>query len=772
METKPRLMPLLPLRGMLVFPGMIINLDVGRERSIHAVEAAMTSDKQILLVSQKEAVTMEPGQKDLFKYGVIAEIKQLLKLPSGALRILVEGLARAKVETIIEAPAVDTYFQANALPMDSVVSEDNEVEALRRMLIETFEQWIIASKKVNSEVLLTFKDQTDPGRVADMIAGYLSINIEEKEQLLEAVDVKERMNKLYTYLCKELEIAGLEKNISQQVRKQIEQNQKEYYLREQMKAINKELGEGDERQAEIDEYKKQMSELDLPAEVVEKINKELDRLYKMPPMMAESAVIRNYIDVLLSLPWGKFTEDNFDLEVAAKVLDKDHYGLEKVKERILEYLAVRALTKQSKGPILCLVGPPGVGKTSLAHSVARAIERKFTRVSLGGVRDEAEIRGHRRTYIGAMPGRIIHGMQTSGCMNPVFLLDEIDKMASDFRGDPASALLEVLDPEQNNTFSDHYIEFPFDLSHVFWIVTANTVETIPPALLDRMEVIQLTSYTEDEKVKIGELHLLPKERQAHGLTAKTLNITETALRHVIREYTREAVRNLERKIAAICRKTAHRIVTKQVKSAKVTEKNLTKYLGPVIFLESDLTAKAEIGICTGLAWTSVGGELLKVEVLATNGKGGLVLTGQLGDVMKESAQAGYTYIRSRAKELHLDEKFYETTDIHIHLPEGAIPKDGPSAGITMVTAMVSALTKRCIKAGIAMTGEITLSGKVLPVGGIKEKMLAAHRYGVKTILLPEQNMQDLEELPVNVRAAIKFIPVNHMDQVLKLALEE
>lgn len=751
METKPRLMPLLPLRGMLVFPGMIINLDVGRERSIHAVEAAMTSDKQILLVSQKEAVTMEPGQKDLFKYGVIAEIKQLLKLPSGALRILVEGLARAKVETIIEAPAVDTYFQANALPMDSVVSEDNEVEALRRMLIETFEQWIIASKKVNSEVLLTFKDQTDPGRVADMIAGYLSINIEEKEQLLEAVDVKERMNKLYTYLCKELEIAGLEKNISQQVRKQIEQNQKEYYLREQMKAINKELGEGDERQAEIDEYKKQMSELDLPAEVVEKINKELDRLYKMPPMMAESAVIRNYIDVLLSLPWGKFTEDNFDLEVAAKVLDKDHYGLEKVKERILEYLAVRALTKQSKGPILCLVGPPGVGKTSLAHSVARAIERKFTRVSLGGVRDEAEIRGHRRTYIGAMPGRIIHGMQTSGCMNPVFLLDEIDKMASDFRGDPASALLEVLDPEQNNTFSDHYIEFPFDLSHVFWIVTANTVETIPPALLDRMEVIQLTSYTEDEKVKIGELHLLPKERQAHGLTAKTLNITETALRHVIREYTREAgVRNLERKIAAICRKTAHRIVTKQVKSAKVTE----------------------IGICTGLAWTSVGGELLKVEVLATNGKGGLVLTGQLGDVMKESAQAGYTYIRSRAKELHLDEKFYETTDIHIHLPEGAIPKDGPSAGITMVTAMVSALTKRCIKAGIAMTGEITLSGKVLPVGGIKEKMLAAHRYGVKTILLPEQNMQDLEELPVNVRAAIKFIPVNHMDQVLKLALEE
>lgn len=773
METKPRLMPLLPLRGMLVFPGMIINLDVGRERSVHAVEAAMSTDRLILLVSQKESTTMEPGAQDLFQYGVVAEIKQLLKLPSGALRILVEGLTRAKAEIMLEAPAVDTYFQAHVLPVDSIVSEGNEVEALRRMLIETFEQWIIASKKVNSEVLLTFKDQNDPGRVADMIAGYLSINIEEKEQLLEAIDVKERMNKLYTYLCKELEIAGLEKNISQQVRKQIEQNQKEYYLREQMKAINKELGEGDERQAEIDEYKKQMAELELPAEVVEKITKELDRLYKMPPMMAESAVIRNYIDVLLALPWGKFTEDNFDLHIAAEVLDKDHYGLEKVKERILEYLAVRALTKQSKGPILCLVGPPGVGKTSLAQSVARAINRKFTRVSLGGVRDEAEIRGHRRTYIGAMPGRIIHGMQTCGCMNPVFLLDEVDKMASDFRGDPASALLEVLDPEQNNTFSDHYIEFPFDLSHVFWIVTANTVETIPPALLDRMEVIQLTSYTEDEKVKIAELHLLPKERLAHGLTAKTLNITEPALLHIVRDYTREAgVRNLERKIAAVCRKTAHRIVTKQVKSAKVTEKNLTKYLGPVIFLESDLTARAEIGICTGLAWTSVGGELLKVEVLATKGKGSLVLTGQLGDVMKESAQAGYTYIRSRAQELQLDEKFYENTDIHIHLPEGAIPKDGPSAGITMVTAMVSALTKRRVKAGLAMTGEITLSGKVLPVGGIKEKMLAAHRYGVKTILLPEQNLQDLEELPANVRAAIKFIPVNHMDQVLQLALEE
>ena len=764
-----RVIPLLPLRGMLVFPGMIINLDVGRDRSIKAVESAMAIDRKILLVTQREAGTIEPSENDLFTYGVIAEIKQLLKLPNGALRILVEGLSRAKIESVRDNK--DIYFEAEVLEVPSIIDDSNEVEALKRMLIETFEQWILASKKITSEVLLTFKDQPDPGRIADMIAGYLTIGIDEKESVLEAINVKDRMNLLYSYLCKELEIANIEKNISQQVRKQIEQNQREYYLREQMKAINKELGEGDERQAEVDEYKRAMAELDMPEEVVEKIKKELDRLYKMPPMMAESAVIRSYLDALLSLPWNKFTEDNFDLKLAKKILNEDHYGLEKVKKRILEYLAVRALTKQIKGPILCLVGPPGVGKTSLARSIAKAINRKFTRISLGGVRDEAEIRGHRRTYIGAMPGRIIHGMQTCGCSNPVFLLDEVDKMNADFRGDPASALLEVLDPEQNSNFSDHYIEFPFDLSNVFWIVTANTVDTIPPALLDRMEVIQLASYTDEEKVKIAELHLIPKERELHGLTEKTISFTQEAIFRTIRDYTREAgVRNLERKIAAICRKAAHRLVTEKTKRVLVNAKTLHNFLGPVIFLESDLTAKSEIGICTGLAWTSIGGELLKVEVAATAGKGGLLLTGQLGDVMKESAQAGYTYIRSRAKELGLDEKFYENTDVHIHLPEGAIPKDGPSAGITMVTAMVSALTGKHVKAGLAMTGEITLSGRVLPVGGIKEKMLAANRYGVKTILLPKLNIQDLEELPKNVRNAITFIPVDHMDEVLKLAL--
>ena len=767
-------MPLLALRGIIVFPGMTVNLDVGRDKSINAVNAAMQLDKKILLVTQRDAETADPKREELYNYGVVAEIKQLLKLPSGAIRILIQGLERAELTSLIDAPFKDTYLEGFAMPVASVEPEENsETEAMRRVLLQSFEKWLVTGKKVTTEVMLNFKNITTAGEIADIIAGYLTISIDEKEELLELADVKERMHKLHTFLCKELEIAELEKNITQEVRKQIEKNQREYYLREQIKVINKELGEGDERQAEVDEYKKQMEGRDLPPEVADKINKELDRLYKMPPMMAESGVIRNYVETLLALPWGIYGKDNFDLKHAEKVLNKDHYGLEKVKERILEYLAVRALTKSGKGPTLCLVGPPGVGKTSLAQSVARAIDRKFTRMSLGGVHDEAEIRGHRRTYIGAMPGRIIHGMQTCGVMNPVFLLDEVDKMSSDFRGDPASALLEVLDPEQNNTFSDHYVEIPFDLSQVFWIVTANTVETIPPALLDRMEVVQLSSYTEDEKVKIAELHLLPKERQNNGLTAKTLSITEDALRMIIRGYTREAgVRNLERKIAAVCRKTALRIVNGEAKSAKVTAKNLHKYLGKVIYLEDDVSLEAAAGICTGLAWTRVGGELLKVEVVACKGKGHLALTGQLGDVMKESAQAGYTYIRSRADELGLDKDFYETTDIHIHLPEGAIPKDGPSAGITMATAMISALTGRKVKKNLAMTGEITLSGRVLPVGGIKEKFLAAHRYGVKTIIMPAKNEQDLEELPANVRAKMHFIPVKHMDEVLKIALED
>lgn len=766
--------PLLPLRGLLVLPGMLVNVDVGREKSMAAVRAVMDTDKKIILAAQRDASRADISVADLYNWGVVAEVKQQLQLPSGALRILVEGLERVQLSGVTEVHQNESdFFVGQGEIKSSVAGDANEEEALRRLLLEAFEQWVLVTKKINVDVIQSFKAQPDTGRVADMMCGYLPISLEDKEKILEIVDINARLRYLYELLTKEQEIAAVAKSISQQVHEQVEQNQKEYYLREQIKAISKELGEAEDVQSEIAEYKRQFAELKLPENVAAKLNKEFNRLVKMPPMTPEGAVIRSYIDALLSLPWGKFTEDNFDLKLAQKTLDKDHYGLKKVKERILEYLAVRALSKSTRGPVLCLVGPPGVGKTSLAFSIASAIGRKFTRVSLGGIRDEAEIRGHRRTYIGSMPGRIIHGMQVAGCMNPVFLLDEIDKMAADFRGDPASALLEVLDPEQNHSFSDHFIEFPFDLSNVFWIVTANTVDTIPPALRDRMEIIQLSSYTDEEKVKIAQLHLLPKEIKLNGLENYRVSLSEKAIRRVIHDYTREAgVRNLERKLAAVCRKIAYRIVQGKNKAALVTDKNLEKYLGKVIFMDDDISLEPSVGSCNGLAWTSVGGELLKVEVLAFKGKGNLTLTGQLGDVMKESAQAGYTYIRSRAKSLGLEENFSETNDLHIHLPEGAVPKDGPSAGVTMVTAMVSALTGKRVKGKLAMTGEITLSGKVWPVGGIKEKMLAAYRYGVQTVLLPKRNLQDLDELPDNVRKEMEFIGVEHLDDVLALALEE
>lgn len=766
--------PLLALRGILIFPGMIANIDVGREKSMAAIDAAELTDKQIILVGQKQAEQEDVNAADLYEWGVLATIKQKLQLPNGAVRLLVEGLERVHVLHAAEVHDNEQDFfvgEVEIVPADDAV--DAEAEGLRRLLLDAFEQWVMLTKKVNPDTVQSLKSRADVSKVPDIIVGYLPLSLTEKEELLETAPLKQRLRKLYEILVREQEIADVAKNISDQVHQQVEQNQKEYYLREQIKAISKELGENEDVQAEIAEYKEQMSKLKMPQNVAEKINKELGRLAKMPPMTPEGAVIRTYIDSLLALPWGKFTKDNFDIDKAQDVLDKDHYGLKKVKERILEYLAVRALSKSTRGPILCLVGPPGVGKTSLASSIAKAIKRKFTRISLGGVRDEAEIRGHRRTYIGSMPGRIIHGMQTCGCMNPVFLLDEIDKMASDFRGDPASALLEVLDPEQNNSFSDHFIEFPFDLSHVFWIVTANAVDTIPPALLDRLEIIQLSSYTDEEKVKIAQLHLLPKELKLNGLEKYKVSVSEKAIRRVIHDYTREAgVRNLERKLAGICRKVAFKIVKGKGKGAQVTEKNLEKYLGPVIYLDDDISLKSSVGVANGLAWTSVGGELLKVEVLAFKGKGNLTLTGQLGDVMKESAQAGYTYIRSRAEALGIPANFGETMDIHIHLPEGAVPKDGPSAGVTMVTAMVSALTGKKVKGKLAMTGEISLSGKVWPVGGIKEKMLAAYRYGVKTALLPKRNMQDLDELPENIRKEMQFIPVEHLDDVLKLALED
>lgn len=762
--------PLLALRGMMVFPGMISNLDIGREKSLNALEAA--EDKLIILVTQKDPEITDVTVDDMYPFGVLAKIRQETKLPNGALRVLVEGLERVQITMVTNNTEPKCFFVGQGTIIDDTCEADAETEALRRLLLESFEQWMVHNKKVNPDALAGFKEQRNIGRLTDSMVGFLSLPIAEKESLLEMTNPKERLRTLYELLCREVEISGLAKNISQQVQEQIEQNQKEYYLREQIKAISKELGESEDLQSEVTAYREKIAALELPDDVRAKLHKELDRLLKMQPMAPEGAVVRSYVDALITLPWGKFTDDNYDLTKAQKILDHDHYGLKKVKERILEYLAVRSLAQTTKGPILCLVGPPGVGKTSLAQSVARAINRQFTRVSLGGVRDEAEIRGHRRTYVGSIPGRIIHGMQTCGCMNPVFLLDEIDKLASDFRGDPASALLEALDPEQNHAFSDHFIEFPFDLSHVFWIVTANTTETIPHALLDRMEVIQLSSYTEEEKLQISKLHLIPKEKKQNGLEKYKVSFSENAVRRIIRDYTREAgVRNLERKIGTVCRKIAYKIVKGESKSAQVTEKNLEKYLGPILFLEEDVNIDAAVGSCNGLAWTSVGGELLKVEVLTYKGKGQLTLTGQLGDVMKESAQAGFTFIRSRAKELGVPEDFAEKLDMHIHLPEGAIPKDGPSAGVTMITAMVSALSGRKVKEKLAMTGEITLSGRVLPVGGIKEKMLAAYRYGVKNIILPRRNMQDLEELPENVREEMTFHPVRHVDEVLELALE-
>ena len=768
MKTKKRMIPLLPLRGILVFPYMIIHLDVGREKSISALEEAMVDDRMIMLAAQKDAQNDNPEPEDIFQVGTVAEIKQLLKLPGGTIRVLVEGLHRAEIVSYGE---MDPYYQVEIREFEEPQGKTPEVEALTRTAVSQFEQWVKLSKKIPPETLVSVVVVEEPGRLADLIASHLSLKVEDKQALLDAVDVKERLSKLCDILGREMEILELEKKINVRVRKQMEKTQKEYYLREQLKAIQKELGDKDDRTAEADEYRERMKEQDFPKDVQEKIQKEIERLEKMPSMVAESAVIRTYLDWLLTLPWSKESEDRLDIDVAEETLEEDHYGLEKVKERILEYLSIRKLTEKMKGPILCLVGPPGVGKTSLARSVARAMERKFVRVSLGGVRDEAEIRGHRRTYVGALPGRIIQGIRTAGSKNPVFLLDEIDKMSADFRGDPSSALLEVLDPEQNNTFSDHYIELPYDLSRVLWIVTANVMHNIPRPLLDRMEIIHIPGYTEEEKVQIAKRYLIEKQVRDHGLTDKQIVFSEGTLQKVIREYTREAgVRGLERNIAAICRKVARQIVQNKKKNVRVTAQNLHTFLGSQKYRSRQAELTDQVGVSTGLAWTEVGGDVLPTEVSVMKGKGTLLLTGQLGEVMRESAQAGFSYIRSRANDFGIEPDFQEKTDIHIHLPEGAIPKDGPSAGITMATAVVSALTGRAVRSDLAMTGEITLRGRVLPVGGIKEKVLAAHRIGIKTIMMPKENKRDLEELPANVKKAIEFILVEHMDEVLETAL--
>ena len=763
-------MPLLPLRGVMVFPYMIIHLDVGREKSIAALEKAMVQDRLIMLSTQKDANTDKPEPDDIFNVGTVAEVKQLLKLPGGTIRVLVEGLYRAEiVEYISEEP----YYEVEINEFKDAEEKPTDVEALTRAVVSQFENWVKLSKKIPPETMVSVVVVEEPGRLSDLIVSHLSLKIEDKQLLLEAIDIKERLEKLCEILAREMEILELEKKIAGRVRKQMEKTQKEYYLREQLKAIQKELGEKDDKSTEIAEYREKLEKGNYPEEIKDKIKKEISRLEKMPNMAAETSVVRTYIECLLSLPWGVYTEDNLDINHAEDILNADHFGLDKVKERILEYLSIRKLTDSIKGPILCLVGPPGVGKTSLARSIAKAVDRKFVRVSLGGVRDEAEIRGHRRTYVGAMPGRIIQGMRTAGSSNPVFLLDEIDKMNADFRGDPSAALLEVLDPEQNNTFSDHYVENAFDLSKVLWVVTANTVHNIPRPLRDRMEVINIAGYTEEEKIQIAKRYLIEKQLKEHGLNNKQVSIADNTIQKVISEYTRESgVRSLERSIANLCRKAARKIVQEDKKSIKITVQNLHTFLGSAKYHKRQAENKDQVGVSTGLAWTEVGGDVLPTEVSILKGKGNLILTGQLGDVMKESAQAGLSYIRSRVEKLGIEPDFYERNDIHIHLPEGAIPKDGPSAGITMATAVVSALTGKKVRTDVAMTGEITLRGRVLPIGGLKEKVLAAHRLGIKTIILPKENKRDMDDIPNNIRKQLEFVLVEHMDEVLNCAMVE
>lgn len=769
-KAKGRRFPLLPLRGLLVYPSMVLHLDVGREKSVKALEKAMVDDNLILLCSQSEVNIEEPTHDDIFRIGTVANVRQMLKLPNGTIRVLVEGMERAE---IIQYTDNEEYYEVLARELHEEDSGNPEVDALMRTVLSQFEHYINLSKKVTPETLAAVSDIEEPGRLADVITSHLSLKIKDKQEILETIDVGKRLEKLLDILNNEREVLELERKINQRVKKQMEKTQKEYYLREQMKAIQKELGEKEGRAGEVEELREQMAKQELPERVKEKVEKEIDRLEKMPASSAEGGVIRNYVDWLLALPWSTKTEDDLDIHKAEQVLNEDHYSLDKPKERVLEYLAVQQLVKKMKGPILCLVGPPGVGKTSLARSIAKSLNRKFVRISLGGVRDEAEIRGHRRTYVGAMPGRIIQGMKTAGALNPVFLLDEIDKMASDFRGDPSAALLEVLDPEQNNTFSDHFIEIPFDLSQVMFITTANAIHNIPRPLLDRMEVLNIPGYTELEKLQIAKRYLLPKQKKEHGLQDEQLQIGEDALLKVVREYTRESgVRNLEKQVAALCRKAAKKIVSGETDAITIGADDVKEYLGAPKFRHGVADLEDQIGAVTGLAWTEVGGDTLVIEVTVVPGSGKLTLTGKLGDVMKESAQAAFSYTRSKAAELGIDPDFHEKNDIHIHIPEGAIPKDGPSAGITIATALISALTKKHVSKHVAMTGEITLRGRVLPIGGLKEKSLAAHRAGYKKILLPKDNERDLRDIPESVRDEVEFVPVSHMDQVLKHALVE
>jgi ATP-dependent Lon protease len=750
---------------------MVTPLEVGRERSIEAVEQSMLRDGRIVLAAQHQLAVEDPQPEDIYGVGTLCEIKQLLKVPEGQIRVLVEGLSRVTLEHIDDA---DGYYEAFVTAVPETYGEMNsyEREALVRTTRDEFEKYVRLSKKIPAEVLMSVSSIEDVHRFADTIASQLTVAFKEKQKLLEIFPVDKRLEAILGLLYREGEILGLEKNIQQRVRKQMEKAQREYYLREQIKAIQVELGERDEKGGtEIEELKDKLERGKLPKEAKAKVLHEIHRLERMAPMAAEATVVRNYIDWMLSLPWSKRTKDRLDLNLAEELLDRDHYGLDKVKERILEFLAVRQLTKSSKGPILCLVGPPGVGKTSLAQSVGSALNRNFSRLSLGGVRDEAEIRGHRRTYIGSMPGRIIQTMKTVASRNPVIVLDEVDKLASDFRGDPASALLEVLDPEQNHRFGDHYLEVPFDLSEVFFITTANVLHSIPPALRDRMEVIEIPGYTEYEKFEIAKRHLWPKQLESNGLRKDQIQISDNSIYKIVNEYTKEAgVRTLERRLGTVCRKVATEIVKGQITSARISVSNLHKYLGVPRYHHSAVNEEDKVGVATGLAFTQVGGETLTIEVTVVDGKGKLTLTGKLGEVMQESAQAALSYLRSRAVELGIDPKFHESCDIHMHIPEGAIPKDGPSAGITIATALASALTNRPVRHELSMTGEITLRGRILPIGGVKEKLLAAHRAGITHVLLPTENEKDLEDIPASVLGKLQITLVEHMDEVLARAL--
>lgn len=774
-EQKKQTLPLIPLRGLTVFPYMVMHFDVGRDKSVAALEEAMVKDSHIFLTSQKDLKVEDPTPDDYYKVGTICKVKQMLKLPGDVIRVLVEGINRAQIR---EITSTDPYFEVEVeeflYEYEGKMEANKEITAAVRMVHKNFEQYVKVSDRVSSEALLSVSEIDEPGRLADTIASYIRLSQERKQEILEIFQPVERLIRLDAMIKEEIELLVIEEELSEKVKSQINQVQKEYYLKEQLRAIQEELGQEDDGTSDLMEYERRLEEKKLPEEAREKVVKEMKRLRTLHPASAETGVIRNYIEWILDLPWSKKTRDRKDLSYARQVLDADHYGLEDVKERIIEFLAVRKMaSKTMKAPIICLVGPPGVGKTSIARSVARSLNRKFIRMSLGGVRDEAEIRGHRRTYVGALPGSIISNMKKVGVTNPVFLFDEIDKLASDFRGDPASALLEVLDPEQNNTFTDHFMELPYDLSNVMFITTANTTATIPGPLRDRMEIIEISSYTENEKYEIAKRYLVPKQIKQHGLTEEQLRFSPAALKAVISGYTREAgVRTLERQIANICRKVVT-ILQEDPKSfteMHVNKSNLAKFLGPERFMYDKLDKENQIGLATGLAWTAVGGVTLSIEVSVMPGKGKIQLTGKLGDVMKESALTGMSYIRTIADQICLESDFHEKYDVHIHIPEGATPKDGPSAGITMVTAVTSALCKRPVRSDIAMTGEVTLRGRVLPIGGLKEKTLAAHRAGIRTLIIPFDNKKDVEKIPEKVREQMKFIFAKSMDEVLKHAL--